>query len=144
MSYEQIFDESYERVKRITKQNNSFFDRFYVNFFQSSPEIALYFAHTDMNQQKQVLEKSFYSLFIFYATKNANDYLMEIATQHDKHHLNIRPELYDFWLESLIKTVREYDPQFCTEIELSWRVVLSVGITYMKFKFDQYYDTLAD
>ena len=87
MSYEQIFDESYERVKRITKQNNSFFDRFYVNFFQSSPEIAQYFAHTDMNQQKQVLEKSFYSLFIFYATKNANDYLMEIATQHDKHHL---------------------------------------------------------
>jgi hypothetical protein len=41
------------------------------------------------------------------------------------------------WLESLIKTVADYDPEFDLDVELSWRVVLSSGITYMKFKYDK-------
>ena len=75
-------------------------------------------------------------MLIFYATNNANDYLEEIAIQHSKSVLDINPGLYDLWLESLIDTVKEYDYDFTPETELSWRLVLSVGITYMKFKYD--------
>ena len=135
--YDSYFDQSYERVKRIKKNGQSFFDAFYDNFCAASPEVAEHFRHTDMGKQKKMLEKSFYSLFIFYATNNANDYLRKIAEQHSKTGHNISPELYDVWLESLIKTVAEYDPQFDMEVELSWRVVLSAGITYMKFKYDK-------
>lgn len=136
MSYEKKFDESYERVKIVVKNDHGFFDAFYHRFLKSSPEVAKYFKHTDMQKQKKVLEKSFYSLLIFYATNNANDYLEEIAIQHSKSALDIRPALYDLWLESLIETVKDYDKYFSSEIELSWRLVLSVGITYMKFKYD--------
>ena len=136
MSYEKQFDKSYERVKTVIKNNQSFFDAFYERFILSSPEVAAQFKHTDMQRQKKVLEKSFYSLLIFYATNNANDYLEEIAIQHSKSVLDINPRLYDLWLESLIETVKEYDYQFTAETELSWRLVLSVGITYMKFKYD--------
>jgi len=136
MSYEKLFDKSYERVKTVIKNDRSFFDAFYDRFIQSSDEVAQYFKHTDMQKQKEVLEKSFYSLLIFYATNNANDYLEEIAIQHSKSALDVNPGLYDLWLESLIETVKEYDDLFTPETELSWRLVLSVGITYMKFKYD--------
>jgi len=136
MSYEKQFDESYERVKTVVKNELGFFDAFYHRFLQSSPEIAQYFKHTNMQKQKKVLEKSFYGLLIFYATNNANDHLEKIAIQHSKSALDIKPELYDLWLESLIETVKDYDIHFSAEIELSWRLVLSVGITYMKFKYN--------
>lgn len=135
--FDSHFDQSYERVKRITKNDKSFFDAFYDNFIASSPMVASHFQDTDMKRQKMMLEKSFYSLFIFYATNNANDYLKNIAQQHSKRGHNVPPELYDLWLESLIETVADYDPEFNMDIELSWRVVLSSGITYMKFKYDK-------
>jgi hemoglobin-like flavoprotein len=135
--FDSCFDQSYERVKRIQKNDKSFFDAFYENFINASPIVADHFRNTDMNQQKKMLEKSFYSLFIFYATNNANDYLEKIAERHSKSHANVSPQLYDLWLECLIKTVADYDPLFDADIELSWRVVLSSGITYMKFKYDK-------
>lgn len=133
--FDSLFDQSYERVKRIKKQGKSFFDVFYEVFRDSSPIINEHFRNTDMAKQKKMLEKSFYSLFIFYATNNANDYLDKIAERHSQSGANIPPQLYDLWLESLIKTVAQFDPYFDKDIELSWRIVLSAGITYMKFKY---------
>jgi hemoglobin-like flavoprotein len=135
--FDSCFDRSYERVKRVRKNDKSFFDAFYENFVAASPVVANHFRNTDMNQQKKMLEKSFYSLLIFYVTNNANNYLQKIAQRHSKTHANISPDLYDLWLECLIQTVAEYDPLFDENTELSWRVVLSSGITYMKFKYDK-------
>ena len=138
MGYEDVFDHSYERVKDREIDGKRFFGRFYELFVDASPEIAQHFKNTDMQQQLKMMEKSFYSLFIFYATQNANDYLEKIAHRHSNHDLQIRVDLFDVWLENLVKTVREYDPQFNEEVALAWRVVLSPGITYMKFKFKQH------
>jgi hemoglobin-like flavoprotein len=135
--YDSYFDQSYERVKRIEKNGKTFFEAFYDNFCAATPEVANHFRNTDMKKQKKMLEKSFYGLFIFYATNNANDYLCKIAQHHSQAGKDIPPDLYDVWLDSLIKTVSEYDPMFDMDIELSWRVVLSAGITYMKFKYDK-------
>jgi hemoglobin-like flavoprotein len=135
--FDALFDGSYERVKTIKKNNKSFFDAFYDNFMNSSDEIKRHFRNTDMQKQKKMLEKSFYSLFIFYATNNANDYLNNIAVRHSKSHTNVSPELYEVWLDSLMKTVKEYDPHYNHDVELSWRVVLAPGIAYMKFKYDK-------
>ena len=135
--YDSYFDQSYERVKCVEKNGLSFFDAFYDNFCAAHSQVAQHFRNTDMDKQKKMLEKSFYSLFIFYATNNANDYLRKIAERHSKAGNNIPPDLYDAWLESLIKTVADYDPEFDLDVELSWRVVLSSGITYMKFKYDK-------
>ena len=48
------------------------------------------------------------------------------------------PELYEAWLDSLIATARESDPDFDDELELAWRVVLAPGIAYMKFRYDHF------
>ena len=136
MSFEEIFDASYERILKREIDGRCFFDAFYVNFINASPEIREKFKHTDMLHQQKMLKKSFYNLLVFYATNNVDNYLIRIAKQHNRNHLNIPPPLYDLWLDTLLKTVADYDPEFSSTIELSWRLVLSTGITYMKFKYD--------
>lgn len=134
MSYEEIFDRSYERVKHLEKDGKPFFAAFYDNFLSASPIVANHFATTDMHRQVKMMEKSFHGLFIFYATQNANDYLENIAHLHSRSKLDIDVGLYDVWLESLIQTVKEFDPQFKDEVALAWRVILAPGIMYMKYR----------
>ena len=135
MSFEETFDQSYERIKSLEKNGQRFFDVFYEKFINASPEVAQAFKDTDMEHQRNMLEKSFYGLFVFYATGNNNDYLEKIAHRHSKHDANIDPALYDIWLDSLLQTVAEFDPQFNRHIELAWRLVLATGIAYMKFHY---------
>ena len=137
MSYEQIFDQSYERIKTLEKDGKRFFAAFYDNFLRASPDVAEHFRATDMERQMKMMEKSFYGLFIFYATQNANDYLENIAEKHSHYQLNIDTGLYDIWLNSLIETVKYYDPEFTEDIALAWRVVLAPGIAYMKHRYDR-------
>ena len=136
MQFEEIFDASYERVLRVETGGRGFFDAFYENFTGASAEVRDKFKHTDMDRQKKMLKKSFYSLVVFYATNNVDDYLIKVAERHNRANIDIRPELYDLWMESLIATVAQYDADFNETVELAWRLVLSTGITYMKFKYD--------
>ena len=55
-------------------------------------------------------------------------YLEYIARRHDRHHLNIDPELYSLWIEALITSVRECDTEFDLSVEKAWRSVL--GLRY--------------
>src|SRR5262249_18015906 len=61
--------------------------------------------------------------------------LPRIAARHSKKDLDIRPGLYDTWLECLIATVRTQDPQFSAEVETAWRETLAFGITYMRERY---------
>ncbi len=137
MDFERLFDGSYERVLSNPVNGKDFFERFYERFIQADPRVAQHFANTEMERQRKMLEKSFYKLIVFYATRCSDEYLEQVAVQHSKMALNIEPDLFDLWLDTLIETVREYDPDYRSEIELAWRLVLGSGITYMKFKYDQ-------
>jgi len=139
MGFEEIFDASYKRILNDNKNGIDFFEAFYLQFFSTDEEIALRFSNTDMATQQNMLKKSFYSLFAFYASGQTDDAIRNIAEKHNHKNLNIKPEFYDQWLESLIKTISQYDEQFCDDIELAWRLVMTPGITYMKFKYDKYH-----
>ncbi|EGG98363.1 hypothetical protein imdm_107 [gamma proteobacterium IMCC2047] len=137
MSFDTIFDASYKRILSENKNGCGFFDAFYQRFLASDQHIAERFANTDMAIQQRMLKKSFYSLFAFYASGQADDAIRRIAEKHNQFNLNIKPEFYDLWLECLIATLKDYDDQFCDDIELAWRLVMTPGITYMKFKYDK-------
>lgn len=134
MSFETIYDESYERVISSTIDGVTFFDAFYSAFLASSDEVRKKFRHTDMEKQKGMLKKSFYHLLTFYASNQADDYIQKIAANHNREHLDIRPELYDLWLDGLTQTIKRFDPEYSADVELAWRLVLTPGITYMKYK----------
>lgn len=135
MTYEEKFDESYQRVKRKKQQGVDFFEAFYQRFLDSAPQVREKFKDTDMDRQQKMLKKSFYSLVAFYASGSVDSVLEKIAEHHSAGGLDIAPPLYDLWMECLIDTVREYDPRFNDEVELAWRLMLSAGITFMKFKY---------
>ena len=137
MDTERIFDQSYERVLMHDVDGRSFFEAFYDAFVAASDEVAEKFRTTDMDRQQAMLKKSFYHLLSFYASNNADYYLDRVAISHNRHHLDIRPGLYDLWLDTLIATVRRFDPECSDEIELTWRLVMTPGIVYMKFHYDR-------
>jgi len=136
MSYEEIYDNSYERVLAHTIDNKDFFEAFYDSFVNFSDEIRIKFIDVDMTEQKAMLKRSFYSLLVFYGSNQGDDYLKKIARSHSQQYLNIEPHLYDDWLNCMMLTLQQYDPLFSKEIELAWRLVMSPGMTYMKFSYE--------
>jgi hemoglobin-like flavoprotein len=94
--------------------------------------VAEKFSDTDFKHQIEAMRLSLRMMAMASVESDAADlYLEYIAKRHDRHHLNIEPELYELWLEALIDTVREYDNEFDAEVEQAWRSVLRYGIDYM-------------
>ena len=134
--YHHIFNDSYDRILQ-TDQNNQFFDTFYQNFLATSTEVTEKFKNTDFKRQKMMLKKSFMHVLDFYSTGKANTYMNQITHVHSQAAQDIRPELYDLWLNSLVAAVQTCDPYFDQKVELAWRMIFSSGITYMKSHYDK-------
>lgn len=137
MDVESIFDDSLKRVCSRDVDGQDFFEAFYARFTGSSAEVAEHFSATDMSRQHTMLKKALYHLLTFYASSDADFYLASVAVSHSRAHLDICPELYDLWLETLIDAVRSFDPLFDADIELAWRLVMAPGIVFMKFHYDR-------
>jgi len=115
-----------------------FLEAFYERFVASSEEIRAKFAQTDMKRQVRMLEDSLYVIAVAVQGEQgslARGDLPRIAARHSRSDRDIRPELYDLWLECLIEAVRSHDPQFSPEIEAAWRVTLAFGIDYMRARY---------
>jgi hypothetical protein len=50
--------------------------------------------------------------------------------------MNILPELYPFWLNALLETLAETDPQWSRELESLWRQSLEKTIQLMSRAHD--------
>lgn len=130
----QRFEESFFRIfgnqVGITEAGEAFFVRFYDIFLGGSPRVREMFFRTNMDRQAVMLRRSVYELVTFYVTGTLSEALRRVAHIHQ--HLAITPDLYDRWLDALIATVREFDPE-CDELtESAWRIAMTPGITYIK------------
>jgi hemoglobin-like flavoprotein len=115
-----------------------FLDAFYRSFVASSEEVRAKFAGTDMKQQVRMLEDSLYVVAVAVQGEEgslARSELPRIAARHSRKDRDIRPELYDLWLECLIETVRTHDPQCSAEVEAAWRETMAFGIDYMRARY---------
>ncbi len=113
--------------------NPEFLDRFYKRFLESSPDVREKFANTDFVRQKRALRASLH-LMLLAAEDEKNGperYLRDLAFRHGRGQLDIGSYLYDLWLDSLLETVRECDPEWSPEIERAWEQVMGVGISYL-------------
>jgi len=138
MDFGLVFNDSYARVLMgRTSRGNEFFDVFYEKFIASSPLVAEKFKSVDLQAQRTMLKQSFAYLLNLYVTRQIPNHLVEIARQHDKRHADIPPHLYTAWLDCLIATVKEFDPKFTDDVELTWRMVCAPGIAFMVFRHDK-------
>ena len=128
------FEESLERCSA----DPDFIDIFYGNFLGSSPKVREKFAGTDFDRQKQALRASFDTML-----KAARDevngpapHLEPLAERHGARQLKIGAELYDLWLDSLLKTVRACDPGWSESVEQAWEAVMGIGIGYLCSRYN--------
>jgi hemoglobin-like flavoprotein len=128
----ELFNDSYQRCLR----KPGYLDRFYEIFVASSPEVAEKFKHTDFRKQTAALKASLYILMLSSTqTPEVMQHLERLAESHNRRHLDIRPELYDLWLESLLTAAREHDPLLDDRTESAWRNVLGFGIEFMRSRY---------
>jgi hemoglobin-like flavoprotein len=123
------FDESLRRCNATP----GFLDQFYDRFLASSPKVREKFALTDFVRQKRALRASLHYLLLAAQDeeKGPEKYLKDLAELHSRQQYNIGSEFYDLWLDSLLATVKECDPEFSPAVEEAWESVMMVGIHYM-------------
>ena len=115
-----------------------FFESFYGSFIGASEEVKEKFKNTDMKRQSRMLEDSLFVLAV--AAQGGEDSparsaLPDLARKHSREGQEIRPELYDLWLEALLETAKIHDPDFSPEVEAAWRETLAPGIDFMRSKY---------
>ncbi len=114
-----------------------FFRSFYRNFFTACPEAAPRFDRTDFERQNRLLRHALGLLLIFPRQPEQEPSLLaRVAERHSRWDLNVPPSLYPPFVDSLIATVRQYDPSFTPEVEEAWRRTVDKGVKYMIARYD--------
>lgn len=112
--------------------DEDFINSFYARFMDSSEDIKDKFKRTDFSRQNTMLFRSIrVSAGATSGEPAAIRELNERARTHSRQHLNIKPEYYELWLESLIATASEYDPHWRHRVEQAWRNILGFVIKRM-------------
>jgi len=127
------YEESLERCSA----NPRFFDRFYEIFLASSPRIAEKFVNTDFVRQREALNASLHKMVLAVGdgTGPPEKHLAEVAEHHSSRALGIGAEFYDYWLDSLLATVKEMDPQYDQKVHDAWERVMLIGIGFMLSRY---------
>lgn len=118
--------QSYGRCLR----EKGFIERFYEIFLASDPAIARMFAKTDFQQQRFALRRGI-SVAISHASGSSlsKRTMDQMADAHSrKGHAPVNPELYPFWVKSLLQAVKETDPQVDAPLLKRWEQSMNEAV----------------
>ncbi len=112
-----------------------FFDHFYNVFLGSSSQLKDMFAKTDFDKQKKLLKNSINYVLMYAKDRGgiSKSALDKVGVVHDRSHVNIKPNMYPLWTESLMKTIQHFEgPNFTQELNTAWREVIKPAIELLK------------
>jgi len=128
----EAFQKSYQR----TRNHPDFLGRFYEILLEASDEVREKFAHTDFPKQIRMLKASLLMMMqASFSSIEGQEHMETLAERHSRRDLDIRPELYELWLDCLVEAVKEADPLFDSRVENAWRTVMKPGIEFMKARY---------
>jgi hemoglobin-like flavoprotein len=106
--------------------------RFYELFLEADPRFKEMFRNTDFQKQTDLLTHGIMVL-IQYSEGSASGEMAvrRIGELHKPGKVNVTPDMYPIWVDCLMKTLRELDPEFTRELETQWRLALRKGINTM-------------
>jgi len=126
-TYDDVFD-SYHRCEA----SGELFDSFYEIFFAKSAEVPPKFADTDMRRQKQdVMASVLMALRFATGDAVARQYVQQLGESHSRRRRDIRPQLYDLWIDALCEAIKKHDPKYTPELEQQWRQAMRPAIELM-------------
>ena len=94
------------------------------------------FRNTNFAKQKQLLRTGL-TMMIMHLDGNrvGTQGLDRIGQSHSRKQLNIDPALYQYWTESLLKAIKECDPQCDAKLEGDWRQALKAGVSHITAQY---------
>jgi hemoglobin-like flavoprotein len=127
----EIAEASYHRCA----ENPAFYSTLYDRLLASDPRIPPMFAKTSFERQHKLLRHGLGVLIIY--AKRPNPALLErIALRHSRLDVNVPPEMYPGFVESLLSAVAAHDPKYGAEVGAAWRVALAPGVAYMQSMYE--------
>jgi len=125
----QLVEESLHRC-----QSEAFFQAFYQRLLSSHDSFPAMFVGTDFQRQNKLLQHGIGLLFIY--AKRANPNILDrIAARHSHGDIDLRPEMYSYFVDSLVGTVKLFDPQFTPALDAAWRAAVAPGIAFMASRY---------
>src|SRR5690606_16455826 len=120
----QDLQQSYGRCLR----QGDFIERFSEVFMASHPKVRELFATTDMGRQRLAQRRGI-RVAIFHAGGRPLPWraTAEVRCVHARRgRAPVRPALYPYWIESLLKVVAEADPEADEALLARWRQAMEV------------------
>ena len=112
--------------------SEGFFETFYRQFFAKSPEIPQLFANTDFERQHKALRSALWQMVMYGTGLEDTERSLRITAEiHSRQFLNIKPEFYPLWLDSLCEAIQQHDPEYHPQLEELWREAMQKGIGFM-------------
>jgi len=116
-----------------------FLPAFYRHFFEACPDAKPLFAKTDFERQNKALRDAIGLLLIapFFSMEAdaPPTILSRVAERHSRRHLGIEPRFYPPFVDCLITSVKEFDPECSPAIEAAWRAAIARGVAYMQSRY---------
>lgn len=125
-----------ERVRasfdRCAKDKN-FIKTFYDNLFASEPSIQPKFSNTLFSVQETLVKHGMRKLLAFAGGDGgAQGELDLIRESHNRNHMAIKPEWYTLFIDNMVKTASQFDPEYSSDLGGDWRAVMQPGINHIK------------
>jgi hemoglobin-like flavoprotein len=119
---------SFQRCAR----SDDFFDEFYDNLCSQNPKIGRKFANTNMSQQNALVREGIKQLLAFSnGRETAHARIVELGKSHSRTQLDVHPDWYPLWVDSLLSALMEFDSEWNDSYEPAWRAALAPGIKLM-------------
>lgn len=128
-----------EKSYGLCRMTGTFAADFYSLFLDMSPRIREKFTNTNMVNQQRLLDHGIRHLIRYFHEPDpvTAEKMEALGKSHNKAGLNVEPDLYSLWLDTLLKTVTKHDPDFGPEVESAWRAVAEHGIKTMQAMYDK-------
>ena len=113
-------------------------DQFYEIFLDSHVDLRPLFASTDFERQKELLRKGIsYVIGFANGAELSRRNLQRVRESHSKANLNIKTDLYQHWVASLMTVVKKNDPEMTDDLEILWYDALNAGVNFIKEGYDE-------
>jgi len=132
--------DSYQDVQRSLGhclRQTGFISTFYDNFLATNPEIRRMFVKTDFGRQRKALRRGI-SVAVSYAggsgiVQASMDRMAEVHSRRGR--APVRPEWYPCWIDSLLTTVKQFDPTVDARLESRWRSAMEAATAYFAARY---------
>ena len=127
-----LFSASYDRCINLHDGDVRFVNHFYGVLKGRDPDIAEIFEAFPVHHQVHVLRTALYLLVDFCDNQTPSADFTKLVDSHTDNHLGLRPYMLEIWLECILETVAEYDPQFSEVTKAAWITKIKPGIDFLK------------